>query len=151
MNIRPTWVVLVVAGYFFVSDILHDVSEGEAFREWGLEALVFATILLALGYEIYTSYSMGRQLDSKETELQSLKGNLAEVVKEQFTKWALSNSESEVAWLIIKGFSFNEISAIRSVAEKTVRAQAGAVYRKSGTGNRSEFTATFLDDLLNID
>ena len=121
MNIRPTWVVLVVSGYFFVSDILEDVAEGETYSQWGTEATVFAAILLALGYEIYKSYSMGRQLDSKEIELQSLKGNLAEVVKEQFTKWSLSNSESEVAWLIIKGFSFNEISAMRSVAEKTVR------------------------------
>ena len=104
---------------------------------------------LTLGYEIYTTFRIGRQLDSKEIELESLKGNLAQVVKEQFKSWSLSNSESEVAWLIIKGFSFNEISAMRLVAEKTVRAQAVAVYRKSGTGNRSEFTATFLDDLLN--
>ena len=102
-----------------------------------------------MGYEIYTTFRIGRQLDSKEIELESLKGNLAQVVKEQFKSWSLSNSESEVAWLITKGFSFNEISAMRLVAEKTVRAQAVAVYRKSGTGNRSEFTATFLDDLLN--
>jgi DNA-binding NarL/FixJ family response regulator len=149
MNIRPTWVVLVTAGIFFIIDVIEDAAQGETYRQWGMEAIVFVAILLALAYEIYTTYSMERQLDSKESELQSLKGNLAEVVKDQFKKWALSNSESEVAWLIIKGFSFNEISVMRSVAEKTIRAQAGAVYRKSGTGNRSEFTATFLDDLLN--
>jgi DNA-binding NarL/FixJ family response regulator len=149
MKIKLTWVILAVAGYFFVLDVLQDIREGETLSQWGVEALVFVAILGSLGYEIVQTFLMHRKLRTKEIELRSLKGHLADVVKVQLENWKLSSSESEVAWLIIKGFSFIEISSMRAVAEKTIRAQAVAIYKKSGTSNRSEFTATFLDDLLN--
>lgn len=150
MKFRISWLIMAVAAYYFVTDVLKDIKEGEAFVHWGVEAGVFIAILLALTFEMIYSKKINHQLSSTEIELNSLKGNLAEVVKEQFQKWSLSNSESEIAWLVIKGLSFVEISILRSVNEKTVRAQASAIYRKSNVKNRSEFTASFLDDLLNM-
>lgn len=151
MKPRITWVVMAVAVCYFMTDIAHDIYENEPFIEWVWEALVFISILCALAYEIVISWKTNQRLQSTEVELRSLKGSLADVVKEQFQKWSLSNSENEIAWLIIKGLSFAEISILRSVNEKTVRTQASAIYRKSNTKNRSEFTASFLDDLLNIE
>lgn len=144
-----TRLVLIAAVMFFAVDIIGDIQEGEGVLHWLLEASISILILLSLYWEISQSRKLKEQLSEYEIELNSLKGKLAEVVKEQFQQWSLSKSESEIAWLIIKGFSFQEISQMRSVNEKTVRQQAVAIYRKSDTSNRSEFTAGFLDDLLN--
>jgi DNA-binding NarL/FixJ family response regulator len=81
-------------------------------------------------------------------ELASLKSELAEKVSAQLKIWSVSKAESEVAWLIIKGFSFSEIATIRKVTEKTVRRQATNIYKKSNTTNRAEFTAEFLSELV---
>ena len=144
-----TRVVLTISALFFMFDILADIKEGESVAHWIGESLVFCIICASLFLEMNISRKLTSKVNSYEIELDALKGNLAEVVKKQFKDWQLSKSEDEVAWLIIKGFSFAEISTIRDVSERTVRQQAGAIYKKSGNKNRSEFTASFLDDLLN--
>ncbi|MEY3046615.1 MAG: hypothetical protein RL242_3457, partial [Pseudomonadota bacterium] len=50
--------------------------------------------------------------------------------------------------LLLKGLSFKEIAELRQTSERTVRQQAGEVYRKSGLGGRNELAAFFLEDLL---
>ena len=41
-------------------------------------------------------------------------------LSQQFDDWRLSNSEKEVGWLLLKGFSLKEIAALRETLEKTV-------------------------------
>jgi DNA-binding NarL/FixJ family response regulator len=48
----------------------------------------------------------------------------------------------------LKGLSLKEAADVRSTSEKTVRAQAQAIYEKSGLSSRSELSAFFLEDLL---
>jgi len=141
--------VLFVAALFFMLDIIGDINEGDSISHWLGESVIFLIICTSLFQEIRRSQQLSEKITDYEVELKSLKGKLAEVVKTQFQEWELSKSESEVAWLIIKGFSFAEISKIRNVSERTVRSQAGTIYRKSDNSNRSEFTASFLDDILN--
>ncbi len=149
MQINITRLVLSIAALFFVFDIIGDINEGDSITHWLGESFIFLIICISLFNEIRKSKQLSEKVTKYEVELKSLKGNLAEVVKAQFDEWKLSKSESEVAWLIIKGFSFSEISKIRKVSERTVRSQAGTIYRKSNNNNRSEFTASFLDDILN--
>jgi DNA-binding CsgD family transcriptional regulator len=73
---------------------------------------------------------------------------LAEVVKEQFEAWGLTQTEKEVAMLMLKGLSFKEIAAVRDTLEKTVRQQASAIYRKAGVSGRHAFAAWFIEDLF---
>jgi DNA-binding CsgD family transcriptional regulator len=73
---------------------------------------------------------------------------LGQAIDSQLERWAFSASEKEVALLLLKGLSLKEIAQIRQTSEKTARAQASAVYHKSGTGGRSELAAFFLEDLL---
>lgn len=73
---------------------------------------------------------------------------LAQGMREQFERWALSPAEAEVAMLLLKGLSLRDIAALRGTGERTVRDQARAVYRKSGVPNRSALSAFFLEDLL---
>ncbi len=79
---------------------------------------------------------------------QSTIRGLSEAIEEQFGLWQLSAAEAQVALLLLKGLSLKEIAAIRTTAERTVREQARAVYRKAGVSSRSELSAFFLEDLL---
>jgi DNA-binding CsgD family transcriptional regulator len=73
---------------------------------------------------------------------------LGEAIEAQFSRWSLTEAEREVALLLLKGLSHQEIAAIRAVSERTVREQARAVYAKSGLTGRAALSAFFLEDLL---
>ena len=69
-------------------------------------------------------------------------------IEKQFAEWELTDSEREVALLMLKGFSHREIAGLRGTTEATTRHQARAAYQKSGLPGRSAFCAYFLEDLL---
>jgi DNA-binding NarL/FixJ family response regulator len=73
---------------------------------------------------------------------------LGRAIRDQFAAWKLSDSEADIALLMLKGLTQKEIAHLRGSEETTVRQQAMAVYRKSGLANRSELGAYFLEDLL---
>ena len=73
---------------------------------------------------------------------------LGEAIDRQFQRWGLTEAESEVALLQLKGLRHKEIAELRHTSERTVRQQALAVYRKSGLSGRSDLSAFFLEDLL---
>ena len=75
---------------------------------------------------------------------------LSAAVATQFSSWALSDAETEVAALILKGAALKDIAALRKTSEATIRQQAQSVYRKSGLNNRSELAAYFLEDLFDV-
>ncbi len=66
----------------------------------------------------------------------------------QFDLWGFTQSEQEIALLLLKGLSFKEIATIRNRQEKTVRQQGSAIYRKSSVTGRHEFSAWFFEDML---
>lgn len=76
------------------------------------------------------------------------KRDFIKLIDWQFDQWKLSAVEKEVGLLILKGLSFEEIATIRQTTARTARKQAAAVYAKANLGNRSEFAAWFLEDLL---
>jgi DNA-binding CsgD family transcriptional regulator len=73
---------------------------------------------------------------------------LGRAIRDQFKVWRLSESEADIALLMLKGMTQKEIAHLRGSEEATVRQQAAAVYRKAGLANRSELSAYFLEDLL---
>ena len=73
---------------------------------------------------------------------------LSSAIREQFEQWALSPAESEVAMLMLKGFSHKEIAKLRQTSETTIRQQARMVYEKANVKSRQSFCAFFLEDLL---
>ncbi len=73
---------------------------------------------------------------------------LAVAIDRQLERWSLSAAEREVALLLLKGLSHQEIAAVRGTSERTVRQQALALYRKAGLSGRAELAAFFLEDLL---
>lgn len=87
------------------------------------------------------------QLDAgRDAPNQNAAGGQTAIAR-QMEAWDLSCAELEIGWMILKGLQFKEIAAARGTSERTVRQQAQAIYAKSGTSNRAEFSAHFLEDL----
>lgn len=81
-------------------------------------------------------------------ETQELLAGLGAAIDRQFARWQLSDAETEIAQLLLKGLSHKEVAAARGVGEATVRQQARAIYQKAGVQGRHELAAFFLEGLL---
>lgn len=92
--------------------------------------------------------SVRSTLGQQQAQAAKLMGELSEIIHRQFDAWQLSDAEKEVALLLLKGLSLEEIAAVRGRAEKTVRQQASAVYNKAGIAGRHALSAYFFEDLL---
>lgn len=73
---------------------------------------------------------------------------LGQAIGEQLSAWSLTPAESEVALLLLKGYSHKRIAKLTGRSEATVRQHAAAVYHKSGLAGRAELAAFFLEDLI---
>lgn len=87
-------------------------------------------------------------LEILSAQLRDARRAYAEVIREQFEAWSLTRSEQQVAMLLLKGLSLQEIAAVRDTREKTVRQHASNVYAKAGLEGRHALSAWFLEDLM---
>jgi len=94
--------------------------------------------------------SADRQLQDITEGMRRARSQFSEAIHQQFLDWGLTDSEQQVAMLLLKGLSFREIAAVRDTREKTVRQQASTVYSKSGLEGRHVFSAWFLEDFLAV-
>ena len=82
------------------------------------------------------------------TEARSYLDGLGAAIETQFSRWNLTEAEREVALLLLKGLSHQEVATVRAVSERTVREQARSIYSKAGLTGRTALSAFFLEDLL---
>mgnify|MGYP002700136595 CR=1 FL=1 len=150
--------VVVASG----GDLLADLSEGVNTYHLVQEGLILALAICALVWLFIERQQAKQQLHDLHLELSEIKNRpelastavaeakhrLAEVIAQQLQEWALTTSEKEIAQLLLKGFSLKEIAALRGTAEKTIRQQASAIYKKSGVSGRHSFSAWFMEDFL---
>jgi len=152
---------LIAAG---VADVVSDYAEGAGAGHLVLEIVVIAASILLitlLGLGVWRQKRSIRRLRAelaarpeaedvsrRSPELSNARHGMARVIQRQFDDWGLTQTEKEVAMLLLKGLSFKEIAAVRDTLEKTVRQQASSIYRKSGLGGRHAFSAWFIEDLL---
>jgi DNA-binding CsgD family transcriptional regulator len=153
------FVVAVLHTYGFSLD-LHKADRNAL--HLGIDALVVLISFAGVGYLMWENYRKQQEITQLNTQLhhshsrisdlhkklQQASQGYVEVIHEQLEAWDLSPTEKEVALLLLKGLSFDEIAAIRNTKEKTVRQQAISVYRKSGLSGRHEFAAWFFEDFL---
>jgi DNA-binding CsgD family transcriptional regulator len=135
---------LLVFGY----DIYHDATHEGFDLHLLLEAVMFIAVTAILVVEWRRNTRLSSSLHAAKARNRRLSGEFSDYVRAAFAGWGFSKSEQEIAWLLLKGFTFAEIAGLRSVQEKTVRQQASAIYAKSGCKNRNEFLAQFIQDLL---
>lgn len=154
MNYRKhyTALVLIIAALFFGYDIVSDIfDDSENMPHIIVESLVFVAVLLVLFCEILRARFLLIAVGRERKKTARLSGELLHTIQNQFSQWQLSDAESEVALLLVKGLSMKEISEARQVKEKTVRQQAANIYSKSACGGRHELAAYFIEDLISSD
>jgi DNA-binding NarL/FixJ family response regulator len=141
--------VLAGATLFFAYDILVDLMTGlDGITHVAVEFAVFVAILAVLARELLRVSQLSRDIVAEKSKTARLAGEMLSVISEQFQSWGLSDSEVDVALLLIKGLSMKEIAEVREVKDKTVRAQAASIYAKSGHAGRHELAAYFIEDLM---
>ena len=155
--------ILCFVGALTAFDVLEDWKDGASLRHIVPEVLI---ICFTVGVALYLLGSMlkahrelieisKRELSLARAEAQTwrskaqiLSKGITDAISEQFESWGLSPAEKEVSFLLIKGLSIQEASAVRQTSERTIRQQASEVYKKSGLSGRAQLSAFFLEDLF---
>jgi len=155
-------IFLIIIALTNLVDFVADFQEGSDLYHILLEAVIVILSMLGITWLIHEVVSRRRQMEQLKIKLEKSNQSLAasrkhikklgqeylKVIQAQFSEWRLSPSEKEVAILLLKGLSFEEIASVRQTKEKTVRQQASSIYRKSGLSGRHEFAAWFFEDFL---
>ena len=146
----------------FLIDISLDIHEEIAPKHLIIEFLIYV-VTIYIGYIFYRFYKLEkktikdvqRNISETNTEIKywqnqnkTLIDGLSKKIHEEFKQWQLTQAETDVALLIIKGFSLEEIAGLRGTSERTIRDQAASVYHKAKLRNRVELSAYFLEELL---
>ncbi len=146
-------------------DVITDISLKVPLWHILEEALIVLFSGSLAGYLIWDMRRTTKALNSLSSSLSEAEANVkkiteqfkeirhqySEVIQQQFKDWGLSQSEQEVAMLMLKGMNFNEIATIRDTKEKTARQQASSIYAKSGLQGRHELSAWFIEDFLSAE
>lgn len=166
LNVFGPLAVSILLILFAALDIMHDISIAEGYDHIVLEVVVFFLGFVLNLYFVHRTTQEVRSLEESERALsrvvqeshqenealkeekRKFKEGLYTAVEAQLKKWALSPSEVEIAFLLLKGLSNKEIAEIRKTSESTVRLQCSAIYKKSALGSRSELAAFFMEDML---
>lgn len=157
-----TIIFLAFLTIFTGVDIVSDLSEGLDFNHLLHEIIIFASALIIVSYKVYVSIKKDKVIDTLsknateasievnyyKQQVQKYRDGVAEILAKQFKIWGLTDSESDIALLLVKGSSMKEIAGIRGTGEATVRQQATSVYKKSGLENRNQLVSYFLEDLF---
>jgi DNA-binding CsgD family transcriptional regulator len=163
INDLLVFIVLVLVIIFNASDLIHDLQTNVSIKHFIQESIMIALSLGLIAVLIINIKKQKLDLQQLQQELNNAEQSLAhsdqrmqlarheysKLIQNQFETWQLSQSEQEIAFLLLKGLSFIEIAAIRQTKEKTVRQQASEIYRKSGVNGRHAFSAWFFEDFLN--
>ncbi len=143
------------SAFYLAVDVYEEFFLGErqsesgliAFHHW-LEFVVIALVVWCIWCEIRETEFMRGLLAEQEARHRRLSQDIAGHIVTRFAEWRLTTGETDIAWLLIKGFSFAEIAELRGVKDKTLRQQASQIYSKADVKGRSELSAAFLDDLI---
>lgn len=145
-----------------IFDIASDLSESVTAVHLMEEALA---MLFSLSLMVYLIIQVRKQseeldglkrqieqsqelLDKQSSELKNARTEYSQLIKQQFEEWQFTRSETETAYLLLKGLSFKEIAEVRDIKEKTVRQQASNLYAKAGLPGRHALAAWFFEELL---
>jgi DNA-binding NarL/FixJ family response regulator len=152
--------LVIMAGSLY--DLIVDSTHGASSLHLAVEAGIFLAATALIAWLLNDLRRQGQALDrlrreitaqhlvtpAANPELTETRHQLGTLIQQQFKTWTLTDSEQAVGLLLLKGLSFREIAAVRETREKTVRAQASAIYRKAGVSGRHAFSAWFIEDFL---
>ncbi|MBC8339027.1 MAG: hypothetical protein ISR51_01885 [Rhodospirillales bacterium] len=147
-----SFVVIAICEAFFLLDVSADIFHMDIAAPWVdhgviefISTITLAFALVAIGWQIKR---LLREHREARAFVQVASGELLAVIYAKFDAWELTPSEREIALLLIKGLSTQEISDVRDTRPGTVKSQSSAVYQKAGVTGRNELAAYFVEDLL---
>lgn len=156
-QLRVLYVSLVIAclaELFFILDVVEDtfnlnLSIVNLFNHTLMETL--ATLALGVAIVLIVNNIRALLAHQKQIEesVQVASGHLQEVIEEYFKQWQLTPSEQEVAMMLFKGYSSQEIADARNTKIGTVKNQSSSIYQKAEVKNRNELFSMFVEELLN--
>lgn len=141
-------IVQTMGTVFFVGDVIGDLREEPGSVHFIFEAAVTFVLVLGIVFGVWALRRTIELLRAQDAALDVARGALSQVIDRQFTAWALTPAERDVAFLALKGLDVAEIAGLRGAAQGTVRAQLTKIYAKAGVTGRAQFAAYFVEDLL---
>ncbi len=151
--LRVVFAIQLICALFFIGELVVDLSGQRAKPlDWHLRELmeVGAMLGLLLG-SLLGAVALGRSRVRQsriEDQLRAASGAFADLLEERFSDWGLTPAERDVAWFAVKGMSTQEIAALRTTSEGTVKAQSNAIYRKANVSGRYQLLSLFVDELM---
>ncbi len=146
------FVVIAVCLVLFVLDAVADVFYLDIPLLWVDHTSIELITTITLAFTLALIGMQIKQLLGEHREAQDsvrvASGELLAVIYTRFDDWKLTPSERDIALLLIKGLSAQEISVLRETRPGTVKSQSSAIYQKAGVKGRSELAAYFVEDLL---
>ncbi|SRR6056297_126686 len=150
---------LIGSVIFFIFDVASDIydrliantsSSMLDLTHLAFEIFSALALILAIRILIQRMRWLNKQNDQKSKSLNFLRGEMESFARSKFDEWSLSSAERDIAMFMLKGLSIADISAARSTAEGTVKAQTSNIFRKTGVSSRMELMSLFMDEFLDI-
>lgn len=141
------------AAVFFAIDVIRDLSIDGRLQDLHMviEAAAAVALIAGVAFMMVELRKLYGRIDRMETSLRAAKGEMADVIDGFFGAWGLTNSERDVALMVLKGLDNGSIAEMRGTASGTVRAQCTAVYGKAGVDGRAQFISLFMEELLAVE
>ncbi|WP_135079905.1 helix-turn-helix transcriptional regulator [Terasakiella sp. SH-1] len=147
-----SFVIIAICEVFFLADVIADFFSIDIDTTWfdhdtleRFSVLALSCALIVIGRQVYRLFKEHQQATDT---VDVASGELLNVIERHFTQWGLSPSEREVALLLIKGLSTQEIADLRETKIGTVKSQTSSIYQKASLKGRNELVAYFVEDLL---
>lgn len=148
-------ILFALIAFLIGTDLWTDRNEGAGLAHLSIETAVLiaaasgAILLSRRMNSVQRALAVAREdAERWRNENRQLVNGLSAAIKAKFSAWALTEAESDIGLLLLKGLSHKEVADIRQTSERTVREQARSLYRKSGLSGRADLAAFFLEDLL---
>jgi len=144
--------VMFVCESFLIFDVIVESFDIHVEFYEKIHILVETTAVFALAATLLFTGANFLRILHENREFRSAagiaSGEFVRIMEEKFTEWKLSGIEREIALLLIKGLSIQEIVEIRTTRPGTVKSQSSSIYRKAGVRGRNELVAYFVEDLM---
>ncbi|MBV6493808.1 MAG: hypothetical protein LDLANPLL_01831 [Turneriella sp.] len=145
------WAFFVTGALFSAYDLFVDIRADVGIVHISLQ-IFMSLILFAQMLFLFVNLVIVRvRIQALGQSIQLFKTKTRAVIERQFRTWQLSEAEKKVAFFILRGYDFGQIADFLEKGERTVRAQAIAIYRKTGFRSRAEFTGFFVETILMTD
>ena len=138
--------VQLICTVFFVHDVASDYFLDFSLH-FGTELFAVLALVSAILTEGWLVWDLLKRNNRLAKNLDLARSAMGDIIESHLDQWKLTDSERDVARLLIKGMNISDIAAARQSGIGTVKVHLNAIYRKSGVHNRGELMSLLFDSL----